>query len=314
MSRSFHAGESARDRAIDFTTAFIRSKGPCAAGLRWYLRHHDQGGSYQQVLDSLVEAGRVDDACWLMDQLGPTTSLLQVDELVGEAVVFAGTIEARRGIDVGTVVRAGRAIRSGASVCAGSAIVAGTDLRARGVVRSGGSVHVGGDLWAGAGVQGSGRVHCGGRLKAGSLVSTESHLCVLGDATLRDDLLVEGDVECARALRVAGRIAVGGNLRTGHGIECTLSVAAGGHLEAGLGIRAIGGIGAGGAIRAGESIRTEGALRAGTGYGIHAGLDIPFDAWETSAVVSAASRPDRLLSGLWCDPSQLLACEAPMEG
>lgn len=68
-----------------------------------------------------------------------------------------------------------------------------------------------------------------------------------------------------------------------------------------------------GAIRAGESIRTQGALSAGTGYGIHAGLGIPFDAWETCAVVSAASRPDHLLSGLWCDPGAL-ACEAPMEG
>ena len=79
---------------MDLTTKFVRSKSPCAMGYRWLVRNHQQGGDYQQVLDSMVEAGRVDDACWMLEQFGPTNAVLRVDAIEAEAVVFACTIEA----------------------------------------------------------------------------------------------------------------------------------------------------------------------------------------------------------------------------
>ena len=39
---------------MDLTTKFVRSKSPCAMGYRWLVRHHQEGGDYQQVLDSMV--------------------------------------------------------------------------------------------------------------------------------------------------------------------------------------------------------------------------------------------------------------------
>ncbi len=301
MSRSSPAQvDAASERAIDFTRNFIRSKSPCADGFRWFLRNHHPGSNYQHVLDTLVDAGRVDDACWLLDQLGPTNTLLQVDFLSAEAVVFAGTIEARRGIDVGAVLRAGRSIRSGGGIAAGSALVAGDELRSRGAIRAGGRIATGGDVHAEWGVEAGGRFECGGNLKSAGLVTAREGLRVEGDASVRDDLLVEGDLECGKALRVTGRIAASGDLRVASGIECGVAVEAGRHLDAGLGIRASGPISAGGAIRAGESIWTEGELSAGPGYGVYAGLAVALDAWESSAAVTARTRPAHLLSGHWC--------------
>ena len=86
---------------MDFTKDFIRSKNPCAEGLRWYLRHHRAGSDYQQVLDHLVRDGRVDDARWLLDKVGPSNTVLRLDALDCDAIVFAGTIEVRGSIDVG---------------------------------------------------------------------------------------------------------------------------------------------------------------------------------------------------------------------
>src|SRR5687768_15159372 len=98
---------------MDLTKSLIRAKSPCAAGFRWFVRHHEDRGDYQELLDSLVAAGRIDDACWLLSQFGPTNAVLSVDAIEAQAVVFAGTIEVRGSIEVDTVLRAGRSIRCG---------------------------------------------------------------------------------------------------------------------------------------------------------------------------------------------------------
>ena len=72
-------------------------------------------------------------------------------------------------------------------------------------------------------------------------------------------------------------------------------------------IKAVGVIVAGGAIRAGESLSAGEAIRAGSGYGVFAGLDVRMEAWERCAQVSAAQRPDALMSGWWSGP---VACRA----
>ena len=71
------------------------------------------------------------------------------------------------------------------------------------------------------------------------------------------------------------------------------------HLEAGLGIKATESILSGGSIRAGESLGARGAICAGLGYGVFAGLCVQHETWETSAMVCAGERPERLLSGCW---------------
>lgn len=113
---------------MEFTKKFLRAKSPCADGFRWFSRNVEDGTGYQEALDTLVNAGRVEDACWLLAQFGPTSAVLAVDALEAEAIVFAGTVEVRGSIDVATVIQAGRSIRAGGGLRAGRAIVAGEDI------------------------------------------------------------------------------------------------------------------------------------------------------------------------------------------
>ena len=101
---------------MEFTKKFLRAKSPCADGFRWFSRHVEDGSGYQEALDTLVNAGRVEDACWLLGQFGPTNAVLEVDALEAEAIVFAGTVEVRGSIDVATVIQAGRSIRAGGGI------------------------------------------------------------------------------------------------------------------------------------------------------------------------------------------------------
>jgi len=79
---------------------------------RWFLRNHADGSDYQPLVNALVDAGRVEDACWLLTQFGPTDEVLQVDAIDAEAMVFAGTLEVQGNIEVTTVLRSGRSIRA----------------------------------------------------------------------------------------------------------------------------------------------------------------------------------------------------------
>ena len=92
---------------MDISRQFVRQKNPCTDGFRWFMRHFQEGADYQPLLDALVAAGRVSDACWLMDQFGPTKAVLEVDALEAEAVVFAGSLLVRGPIEVDSVLRIG---------------------------------------------------------------------------------------------------------------------------------------------------------------------------------------------------------------
>ena len=148
---------------MEFTKKFLRAKSPCADGFRWFSRHVEDGTGYQEALDTLVNAGRVEDACWLLGQFGPTNAVLEVDALEAEAIVFAGTVEVRGSIDVATVIQAGRSIRAGGGLRAGSAIVAGEDIRVAGSIISQGTLQAGGDVRADWGVEVQGDITCLGQ-------------------------------------------------------------------------------------------------------------------------------------------------------
>jgi hypothetical protein len=83
------------------------------------LRHHHEGSNYQDLLNALVHSGRVSDACWLLDQFGPTNEILILDCLPASAIVFAGSLRVRGNIDVDSMVRVGRRIDVGVSIFVG---------------------------------------------------------------------------------------------------------------------------------------------------------------------------------------------------
>ena len=191
---------------MEFTKKFLRAKSPCADGFRWFSRHVEDGTGYQEALDTLVNAGRVEDACWLLGQFGPTNAVLEVDALEAEAIVFAGTVEVRGSIDVATVIRAGRSIRAGGGLRAGSAIVAGEDIRVAGSIISQGTLQAGGDVRADWGVEVQGDITCLGDLRGAWDVVCHGKLSLKGGAFVGQDLIVDGLVECGKGLRVGGHL------------------------------------------------------------------------------------------------------------
>lgn len=297
---SAHASDRGRTPIV-LTTSLIKGKSPCADGFRWYLRHYADAADYQHVLDSLVAAGRADDACWLLDQIGPTSSVLEVDALDADHLVFAGTIVARSSVEIGSMLRAGRAIRCAGDLRAGT-IIAGTDVRTAAGIRCDAALMAGGNVDAGWSIEAGGQLRCGGKLRARGDVTCGASLDAGGAIVVEGDLLVEGSVQCAGSMSAGALLRSGADIRVVQGLLSRGRVECGGHLEAGWGIKAVDAIVAQGCIRAGESLATEGELRAGCGYGVFAGLSVRRDAWECSARVSAQAKPEQLLSGWWVEP------------
>ena len=95
------------------TRSFVRAKRPCTDGFRWFVRQFNDGGHYQELLDQMVAAGRVGDACWLLEQFGPTDEVREVDAIDAEAIVFSGTLRVRGGVEVDGIVRVGRRLQAG---------------------------------------------------------------------------------------------------------------------------------------------------------------------------------------------------------
>ena len=288
---------------MDISRSFVKQKSPCADGFRWFLRNHgEQPGGYQQVLDSLVHAGRVEDARWLLRQFGPTNAVLQAGNIEADAVVFAGSIEASGSIEIGAVLHVGRSIRSQKSVRAGGAIVAGLDIHAAAITSDEG-IQAGGDINVLWGVVAKGSVRCSGDLKTSAIVMCGEELEVGGNARITGDLCVQAAMRFGKGLWVDGSIFSVGDIRIEQGIVCGGPVRCGKHLDAGWGIRSREDLSAVGAIRAGESIWAGGQIRAGDGYGVYAGLNVQRQDWESCARVSARTPPAGLMSGWWAGPS-----------
>ena len=292
---------------MDFTKKFVKAKSPCADGFRWFVRHYKDGGNYQELLDALVADGRVNDACWLLDQFGPTDDVREVDAVEATAAVFAGTLHVRGNIDVDSLVRTGRSLIVGGGIRAGQhtppnglhGVQAGEDLRAGGLVACMGPLVVGRTVRVGWGIRVEGDVSCADDLRALWGLECTGSVSVDGAIFLGQDLHVEGDLRCGRTATVGGSLHAGGGVKVGQGVVADGAVDCGMHLEAGWGVRAGGDIRVACSLQAGEGICADGAIETGEGYGVFAGLAVHEASWQTAARVQAAQRPARLMSGGW---------------
>jgi len=300
---------------LDLNRKFVKAKRPCADGFRWFIKNFAKGGDYQQLLDALVDDNRVSDACWLLDQFGPTDEVRVVDEVDARAMVFAGTLKVMGSVHVDQLIRTGKqlhvqgSVRAGFEgqsgipagiICGEDALVTGAvnvkgDLKAQGSIKAGwavlvqGDLSVRGDFCSGWEIECSGAVEVGGNLKSGRQLLVHENLC------------------CAKSVQVQGTVQVHGQLTVGQGIIAEDDLICGMHLDAGWGILSRGNIEAGGGIRAGEGISARGEIITGEGYGIYAGLAVHQESWPNSAKVMACKRPENLFSGFWCEREEVLS-------
>ena len=193
--------------AADITRQFIRAKQPCADGYRWYLRRQEGASNYQALLDDLVREGRVEDACWMLDQFGPTNDVLDVDHLEADALVFAGSVRCRGHADVEGVLRTGRSLSVLGGLRVGGALRVGEDLRVAGAVRCEGSARLQGDARVGWSLTVAQRLHCTGSLRVGRELDCGAAAQIGGHCRVAQDLRVAGDLGCDGGIKVGGHQA-----------------------------------------------------------------------------------------------------------
>lgn len=282
---------------MEFSKDFLKAKSPCAAGFRWFIRHQHEGRDYQLLLDNLVRDGRIEDACWLLSQFGPTDAELHLEHLEAEALVFAGSVIVHGDVRVAGVLRVGRSLQAGAGIRA-ARLEAGEDILSGGAIFCGGALQAGGTVKAAWSVETQGGLACE-KLRTGWGLDCQGDLTLTGEGQIGQELQVAGDIRCAKSLRSGGPLTAHGNVHASHGIDAGGDVHCGKHLQADWGIRARGAISAAGAIKAGETLQAESDICAGPGYGVYAGLSVQMDAWEDCATVRAARKPQGLVSGHW---------------
>ncbi len=292
---------TSRLAGVDITRDFIRSKRPCADGYRWYLRRQELGSNYQALLNDLVAEGRLDDAVWLLSQLGPSNELLVLNGLEAEALVFAGTVQCRGNVEIGRLLKTGRSLQVEGGVKVGADLQVGEDLRVSGALRCGGSAQLGSDARVAWHLEVAERLVCKGHLRVGWDLDSGSRLQIGGNLRVGRDLRAGSELDCEGSVTSGGDLHAAGAVRVRRGIDSGGGILCESHLQADWGIRATADIEAGGGIRAGESLQAGGRIVPGPQHGIYAGLAVPLDAWESSAYVRAGSRPERLISGWW-DP------------
>lgn len=288
------------ENAMQLTKKFVKAKNPCTSGYRWFLRDQNGRGDYQDILDALVADNRVDDACWLLDQFGPTDAVLEVDAIEANAIVFAGTLIARMDISVDTVIRAGQGIRCAGGIKAGTDIIAGRDIDAQGSIISGGHIRAEGDVAAGWGIDAASRFECGGHVRVKWDLRAGQGIAVAGDIRAGQDVTAGGSIKCDQGIKAGGRVQAEHDIVVANGIQAGESICAGNHLETGWGMLAGCDIVADGSIKAGEGLAAAGRIEPGAGHGVYAGLRVRLDAWADAARVIAAAKPAELISGYWC--------------
>lgn len=109
------------------TRDHLAQLGACESGMDFFDQTYPEGkAEYQDMLDKAVAGGRTDYAAWLLEEVGPTEDVLEVEEINSKEldVVFAGRVCVKLGIIVRRLI-AGWGIEAGCGIEAGEGIKAG---------------------------------------------------------------------------------------------------------------------------------------------------------------------------------------------
>ena len=115
---------------MKITVEYLKEKSACAEGVAWFVAHFPKGGEYQAVLDALAADAKPDYAQWLLNAVGPTSAVLEVESWSGDWLFFAGTIKAAKGLSAVYGIKAGSGIKAGWGIKAGLQIFCKKELSA----------------------------------------------------------------------------------------------------------------------------------------------------------------------------------------
>jgi hypothetical protein len=101
------------------TLKLLQEKDACADGQKWFVDHFPEGGEYQTVLDAFAQDNQSDYAQWLLNKMGGTSDVLELDEITGNNFFFAGSIRIKNGIVLTGALKIGSGIEAGWGIKAG---------------------------------------------------------------------------------------------------------------------------------------------------------------------------------------------------
>ena len=122
------------------TRDHLAQLGACKSGMDFFDKTYPDGqAEYQDMLDKAVTGGHTDYATWLLDKIGPTEDILEVEEINEKEldIVFAGRIFVKLEVVVRRLI-AGRGIKAGQGIKAGWGIKAGRGIEAGEGIKAGG--------------------------------------------------------------------------------------------------------------------------------------------------------------------------------
>lgn len=127
------------------TRDHLAQLGACESGMDFFDQTYPEGkAEYQDMLDKAVAGGRTDYAAWLLEEVGPTEDVLEVEEINSKEldVVFAGRVCVKLGIIVRRLI-AGWGIEAGCGIEAGEGIKAGCGIKADWGIEAGWGIKAG---------------------------------------------------------------------------------------------------------------------------------------------------------------------------
>ena len=122
---------------MKITTKILQEKQACSSGVEKFIEHFPSGeAEYQDVLDKLAELNDVSNADWLIQTIGKTDAVLEINGNVERTnLFFAGSIKATGYISVDLYLIAGGGIEAGCDIKAGCGIKAGDGIKSRRLFR-----------------------------------------------------------------------------------------------------------------------------------------------------------------------------------
>ena len=118
---------------MKITTKILQEKQACSSGVEKFIEHFPSGeAEYQDVLDKLAELNDVSNADWLIQTIGKTDAVLEINGNVERTnLFFAGSIKAAGYINVDLYLIAGGGIEAGCDIKAGDyfGVFAGMGVR-----------------------------------------------------------------------------------------------------------------------------------------------------------------------------------------
>mgnify|MGYP001514216622 CR=1 FL=1 len=137
------------------TRDHLAQLGACESGMDFFDQTYPEGkAEYQDMLDKAVAGGHTDYATWLLEKVGPTEDVLEVEEINSKEldIVFAGRVFAKLGIIVRRLI-AGGGIKAGSGIKAGEGIEAGSGIKAGEGIKAGSGIEAGGGYGIYAGLR-----------------------------------------------------------------------------------------------------------------------------------------------------------------